>query len=189
MKVFFVSTPRGEGELRENYQLLYKEIAKMGFTHVSDFIPTTEADDFYSEMEKGRESHKKFYHTMVSSIQQADICVFEATMPSLGVGFLIQLSLDNSKPTLVFYHKENTPYFLSGIDDDKLIVKSYDNKNYKKVLKQALTIAREKRDKRFNFFLSPKLLNYLEDVSNQQGVTKSKILRDLIVEHMRSHAK
>lgn len=185
MKVFLISTPRAKGKFRENYRLLYDEIGKMGYTHVTDFIHTT-SDDFYDKMEHGREEHKKFYTNMIKGIQSADICVFETSVPSLGVGFLIQSALDYSKPTIVLYYQDNTAYFLSGIDDEKLIVKSYDDKNYKKILKNALEQAREKRDKRFNFFLSPKLLNYLETVSTEQGVTKSKILRDLIVENMRN---
>ena len=187
MKVFLISTPRGEGELREKYRQIYDEIPKMGYTHISDFINTNSAG-FQDKMARGREEHKKFYHDMVKGIQSADICIFETSIPSLGVGFLIQTALDYSKPVIVLYYKDNTAYFLSGIEDDKLIISSYDDNNLKKVLKKTLTHAREKRDKRFNFFLSPKLLSYLEDVSNEQGVTKSKILRDLIVEHMRKRS-
>jgi predicted DNA binding CopG/RHH family protein len=47
--------------------------------------------------------------------------------------------------------------------------------------------AREKRDKRFNFFISPKLLEFLEKTSNGDGITKSKYIRNLIVEHMRQN--
>lgn len=188
MKVFLVSSPRGEGKLRENYTNLYEEIKKQGFDHVSNFIETT-SDDFYSKMSEGRKAHIDFYNEMVESIQGADICVFEASVPSLGVGFLIQRALEYSKPTIVLYYKDNTPYFLSGIEDDKLIVQSYDESSLKKILKKVLSTAREKRDKRFNFFLSPKLLNYLEQASNSRGVTKSKLLRDMIVQHMRENAK
>lgn len=187
MKIFFISTPRGTDVLRQNYQRLYDTITKMGYSHVSDFITTTAADKFYDEMHKGRDAHKKFYNEMVEDIQKADICVFETSIPSLAIGFLIQRALDYSKPTIVMYYKDNIAYFLSGIDDEKLITVSYDEKNYKKILKKALEQAREKRDKRFNFFLSPKLLNYIENASNEHGITKSKLLRDMIVAHMREN--
>ena len=187
MKVFLVSTPRGEGQLRENYKIIYEEITKLGFDHVSKFIGTT-SEDFYSKMSEGREAHVNFYSEMVDSIQAADICIFEASMPSLGVGFLIQRALEYSKPTIVLYYKDNTPYFLSGIQDNKLIVEGYSDSTLKKIIKKVLNDAREKRDKRFNFFLSPKLLNYLEQASNERGVTKSKLLRDMIVRHMRENA-
>lgn len=185
MKVFLISTPIGENILGDLYKKLYDELEHLGYAHVSNYI-NTHSKDFVELMEKGKEEQKKFYNEMVDSINKADICIFEASTPSFGVGYLIQHALTNSKPTIVLFYKNFKSYLLPGIDDEKLMVKTYDENNYKKVLKNALDQAREKRDKRFNFFLSPKLLNYLEVVSTEQGVTKSKILRDLIVEHMRN---
>jgi len=184
MKVFFVGTNRGEGELRKNYESLYKEISNLGYTHVSDFV-VTDTSDFQEQMKVGRNKHIQFYNEMIHDIQSADICLFEASTPSLAVGFLIQRSLDLSKPTIALYYKDNLVYFLSGIEDDKLIKVSYTEKNYKQVLQKALEAAREKRDKRFNFFLSPRLLQYIDDASRERGITKSKLLRDMIVKHMR----
>lgn len=184
MKIFLISTPLGEKNLGEMFQNLYSELERLGYKHVSNYI-ATRSKDFVDLMEKGKEEQKKFYNEMVESINKADICIFEASTPSFGVGYLIQHSLSVSKPTVVLFYKNYKSYLLPGIDDEKLIVENYDEKNYKKILKKVLEQAREKRDKRFNFFLSPKLLNYLEKVSNDQGVTKSKILRDMIVDHMR----
>lgn len=185
MKVFLISTPRGSGEVRKNYKKIYDEISRLGYEHVSDFIASESIDVYYERMHEGRNEHVKFFNDMVKSIQTADICVFETSTPSFGVGFLIQRSIDYSKPTVVLYYGKDTPYFLSGIEDEKLIIKSYDEKNYEQVLRKALEAAREKRDKRFNFFLSPKLLQYIDDASKERGITKSKLLRDMIVKHMR----
>ena len=187
MKVFLVSTPIGEQKLGEMFEKLYEELEKLGYQHISDFI-TLSSEEFTKEMSKGKDAQKEFYNKMVNNIRQADICIFEASTPSFGVGYLIQESLSNSKPTIVLFYKEMKSFFIPGIDDDKLIVKTYDESSYKKVLKSVVNIAREKRDKRFNFFLSPKLLNYLEQASNARGVTKSKLLRDMIVQHMRENA-
>lgn len=184
MKIFFVATPRAENKIRESKLHFYDLISDLGYEHVSSFAKST-SQDFFEEMKKGRDAHKEFYNEMVDSIQKADICLFEASNPSLGVGFLIQRALDYSKPTIVLYYKDNITYFLSGIEDEKLIIKSYDEKNYKKILKEVLESAREKRDKRFNFFLSPKLLQYIDDEAKEHGITKSKLLRDMIVKHMR----
>jgi len=189
MKIFLISTPRGEGKVRKNYKLIYDEVQNLGYEHINNFIASSSIDIYYQEMHKGRSEHIKFFNDMVKSIQAADICVFEASTPSFGVGFLIQRSIDYSKPTIVLYYKNDTPFFLSGIEDDKLIIKSYDEENYKNVIKSALESAREKRDKRFNFFLSPKLLQYIDDVSRERGITKSKLLRDMIVKHMRSSSE
>lgn len=186
MKVFFVGTNRSEDKLLKNYELLYSEIKNLGYSHLSNFTLTA-TKDFQEQMKEGRDKHIAFYNKMIKDIQTADICIFEASSPSLAVGFLIQRSLDYSKPTIVLYYKDNLVYFLSGTEDEKLIKASYTEDNYKKVLKTALENAREKRDKRFNFFLSPKLLNYIEEASKERGITKSKLLRDMIVNHMREN--
>jgi predicted DNA binding CopG/RHH family protein len=67
------------------------------------------------------------------------------------------------------------------------MIRSYNEKDLKKVVSEALEQSREKRDKRFNFFISPKLLEFLEQSSNSEGITKSKLIRNLIVEHMREN--
>jgi len=189
MKVFFTATYQGENQFGDYYKVIYEEIEKMGHQHLDQEVIQTSYKQYVDKMAKGRPAQVENYHKKMTYIKNADICILETSAHSLGLGFIVQKSLEMGKPTLVFYYKDNVPYFLQGIEDEKLIIKSYDEKNIKKVVKSAFAIAREKRDKRFNFFLSPKLLNYLEEVSQQQGVTKSKILRDLIVEHMRGHAK
>lgn len=185
MKIFLVSTPKGEDRFGVTFQKLYTEVEKLGYTNVSDFISLTH-EDFISEMSKGKDSQIRFYNEMIKSIQLADICIFEASTPSFGIGYLIEKALSNSKPTIVLFYKQFQSFLISGISDEKLIVKVYDEKNYRKVLKDSLDQAREKRDKRFNFFLSPKLLDYLEQASKKEGITKSKLIRDLIVDHMRT---
>jgi hypothetical protein len=187
MKVFLISTPIGEETLGDLFKKLYDEVEKLGFKHVSDYISLS-SKDFHTKMEQGKEAYIGFYNEMVESIQSADICIFESSTPSFGIGYLIQKALSNQKPTIVLFHKEIKSYLLSGLDDEKLIVKTYTEKNYKKVLKECLEWAKERRDKRFNFFISPKLLDYLEQVSKKNGITKSKFIRDLIVDHMRRNS-
>lgn len=189
MKVFYTVTYQGKEQFGQYYKLIYDEIKKLGYDHLDEGSATIDYEKYIELMASGRDAQVKNYHEKIAAIQKADICIVEVSSHSLGVGFLVQKALDLSKPTIVMYYKDNVPYFLQGIEDDKLIIQSYDEKNYKKVLKKALDQAREKRDKRFNFFLSPKLLNYLEKVSNDQGVTKSKVLRDMIVDHMRSKSQ
>lgn len=186
MKIFFTATYQGTEQFGKYYKLIYEEIAKLGYEHLDHEVINITYDNYIKKMEKGREAQVSNYNEVVNFLKKADVCVLETSAHSLGLGFIVQKSLEMGKPTVVLYYKDNVPYFLQGIDDDKLLIKSYDESNYKKVIKNSLNVAREKRDKRFNFFLSPKLLTYLEKVSQEQGVTKSKILRDLIVEHMRN---
>jgi hypothetical protein len=189
MKIYFAVTYQGANQYGNFYKMIYEEIEKLGYEHLDKNAISLSYDDYLKNMTKGREAQVSNYHSVIEYLKKADVCVLEASAHSLGLGFVVQKSLEMGKPTLVLYYKDNIPYFLQGIEDDKLMIKSYDESNYKKVIKNSLNVAREKRDKRFNFFLSPKLLTYLENVSQEHGVTKSKILRDLIVEHMRGNSK
>lgn len=189
MKVFFAGSYRGIKDFKNSYEEIFNEIKRLGYLHLDDEIVTTSYEDFVKKMEKGRDAYVDHYRNKMQAIHDADICVFETSSHSLGIGYLVEKSLTYGKPTIVLYYKEYVPYFLSGVDNEKLIVRSYDDKNYKEIVQETLELARERRDKRFNFFLSPKLLDYLEEASNKAGVTKSKLIRDMIVEHMRSNTE
>jgi len=188
MKIFFTTTYEGKENFGEYYLKLFKEIESLGYEHLDNEAAVITYKEYVDKMSRGREEQVKNYHQKMNYIQKADICIIESSAHSLGNGFIVQKALESSKPTIVLYYKNNVPYFLSGVEDDKLIVASYNEDNYAKVLKKVLNTAREKRDKRFNFFLSPKLLQYIDDDSKKRGITKSKLLRDMIVEHMREHA-
>lgn len=186
MKVFFTASLRGQNSFVKHYLSIYKTIEQLGYTHLDDEIFVLKKRAYYQQIEKeGRKGYVKLYRRKMQRLQEADICVFECSLHSLSIGFLIDKALESNKPTIALYYKDNIPHFLAGIQEEKLIVKSYNEKNYKKVIKEFLKEAREIKDKRFNFFISPKLLSYIETISKEQGVTKSRFIRSLIVEHMR----
>jgi hypothetical protein len=161
---------------------LYKEIKNLGYAHTSNLI-TLSSDTFETEMGHGKEAMSGFYKNMVDSMNEADICVFEASVSSSGVGFLIDRALSSSKPTIILYYKELKSFLLPGVNDEKMGIYVYDENNYPEILKEAFEKAENLRDKRFNFFINPQLLEYLETVSKNKGMTKSQFIRSLILEH------
>lgn len=185
MKIFLTASHHENDESKKYFEKISQEIKAMGYDLVSSepFIVSEEGFDEILEDESPKK-HAEFYKKKIKGIQQSDICIFDATNSSLAIGFVIQKSLEYNKPTVILYYKDHTPYFLSGIEHEKLIIHSYNEKIIKKVLREVIEIACEKRDKRFNFFISPKLLDYLERASSMEGVTKSKFIRNLIFEHM-----
>lgn len=187
MKVFFYSSPASTKY--DNFiHIAYDEIKKLGYDHLNDEIKTNAIRNVLTHNQFPDPAYIENVGGLMLNLIKADICVFDVSFQSLASGYLIDKSLEAGKPTIVLY-TENIPHILSVLNDEKLIVKNYtDEKTLKKAVKTTLEQAREKRDKRFNFFLSPKLLTYLENTSNSQGVTKSKILRDLIVDHMRKNS-
>lgn len=186
MKIFLNASPRGDKEFGKHYKIIYNELTKLGYQHVNHEVVKYNSEQFKKDMEMGRKAQIDLYGRKIKAIKLADICIYETSLHSLGIGFLVNKSLEQGKPTIVLYYKNNIPHFISGAEDEKLIVREYTEENIKDVLKEAITVARERRDKRFNFFISPKLLDYLEKASSQQGVTKSKFIRNLLMDHMRT---
>lgn len=186
MKVFFGTSPRVEERLRELTQELVHQIKKNGYTVLDEGTSVMPYEEFMKLMGRGKKGYHEYTQHKMKLIHAADICVFETSLHSSGIGFLVKESLQEGKPTIVLFFEKQMPYFIAGIDDDKLIIHSYNKNNLKKVIKETLDIAREHRDKRFNFFINPKLLEYLESTSKKEGVTKSKFIRNLILNHMKS---
>ncbi|NTU72651.1 hypothetical protein HGB07_00530 [Candidatus Roizmanbacteria bacterium] len=190
MKVFFTASYKSRELYSKHYKKIYDSIAAYGYVHLNEDIVSVTTKQFYDSAEYGgRDAMVEFYNENIKKMQEADINIFEISVHSYGVGFLIQKSLEYNKPTIVFHLSDSPPYFLMGLKDEKLIIKSYTDKTIKKVVQDTLNAAREKRDKRFNFFISPKLLVYLENTSKGLGVTKSKFIRNLILEHMRQNVR
>lgn len=188
MKVFFTASLRGQTEYGKLYKEIFNELSSLGYKNLDEEIFRL-PPNYYDTMEKqGRQAFIDLYQRKIKAVQDADICLFEGSLPSLSIGYLIQKALDFNKPTIILYFEDNTPQFISGIDEEKLIVKQYKEKNIKTVVKEAVEEARHLQDKRFNFFISPDLLNYLEKASKSEDITKSTFIRNLILNHKKKHS-
>jgi hypothetical protein len=186
MKVFFNASIRGKEIHAGYYKKIYDAIESLGYTLLDRYLLDNTAETHYQRLEAGgEEEYTRLYDYIMDSLRVADINIFECSLPSLGTGYQVEKSLQFNKPTIVLYLNDHIPHFLAGVKDEKLVLKSVNEKNIKDVLSSALNEARQRADKRFNFFISPKLLEYLEQVSKDEGITKSKFIRNLIVEHMR----
>lgn len=189
MKIFFTASLRGQAEFGAYYKTTYTVINKLGFKSLDNELLNLTPGYYDNIQKEGRAAFINLYERKIKNLQSADICIFDCTLPSLSIGYLIQKALDFNKPTIILYYGENTPQFISGIEEDKLIVKKYDEKNLEKIVEEAIESAKHLQDKRFNFFISPNLLNYLEKASKTQGITKSTFIRNLILAHRKKNDK
>ena len=74
---------------------------------------------------------------------------------------------------------------LEGRKDEKLQMVAYTLNNLRGLLDKALDEARKKMDVRFNFFVSPKILVYLDWVAKKRMIHRSVFLRNLIEREMK----
>ena len=187
MNVFFTASLKGVEIYKKEYQRIYEEIEKLGYKHLDDEIFKL-SQKYYREIEKkGKEAYIDLYSRKIKHLEEADIIVFECSFPSFSIGYMIQKALDFNKPIIILYLKDNVPHFLSGIEEDRFIIQSYNLHNITKIIKNTLKKAGERKDKRFNFFVSPKILTFLEKQSSSQGMTKTAYVRGLIIESMKKN--
>ncbi len=184
-KIYFTASLRGIQYYLHNYQEIYRCLEELGCEHLDKEILTLNKSKYYSSLErKGSKEFHKLYEKKIKAIQEASMCVFEVSIQSLSIGFQVQRALDYHKPTVLLYLPENTPHFLKGMENDKIIAAEYTSENLSEVVKKAYEEALSKRDQRFNFFISTELLTHLEDASAKKGITKSNYLRSLIEKDM-----
>jgi len=122
------------------------------------------------------------YQKMIKLLKESDVNLFDCSLPHPSTGFQISKSLEFNKPTIALYHHDSTPEFISSIFEEKFLSSSYDKENLRTVLHAILKKTQLLADKRFNFFISPPLLNFLTLMSHEYGMTKSTYLRNLIIE-------
>jgi len=190
MKVFFSSPIRGVNEIKNYIEEIDKTILSLGHKRLDNVLERISNANFYDTLDKGgKKAHADFFEKTIKGIKEADVVIFECSIPSLGIGFQVEKSLDYNKPTIILYYKDNIPHFFSGTSHDKLFIYRYDKNNISSVISNAIEEARHAADKRFNFFISPSLLSYLEEESSQHGLTKSSFIRGLILEHLKKHKK
>ncbi|PIV08749.1 hypothetical protein COS52_01060 [Candidatus Roizmanbacteria bacterium CG03_land_8_20_14_0_80_39_12] len=185
MKIYFTSPIRGIDQIEDHVRAIYEVIKKLNYVHVDNVIARLDQGrSFYDKLDKGGKiTHSSYFDETIDRIKMADINVFECSVPSLGVGFQIEKSIDYNKPTIVLYLKGNIPHFLAGTQNDKLFLREYTKENLAQVVSDVIEDAKHSADKRFNFFISPSLLSYIEEESKKFDMTKSAFIRRLILEH------
>ncbi len=190
MKIFFTASYKGKEKFDKYYQLINKTLDELGYPNIDNKLATMVPEVYYESLRKeGKVGYEKLFNDSVSKLKTADINIFECSYESFAIGYMIEKSLELNKPTIVL-HLENYPlYFLEGIEDDKLGLYKYDeSSNLKSIISNAIATALDLREKRFNFFVSPEILTYLDDASKEDGITKSSFIRNLINEHQKKNS-
>jgi hypothetical protein len=182
MKVYFTASLRGKKDFGDYYSRIVRSLESLGYSVFSDHILKM---DFGAVEKQDKEQVKKIYRKLISEIKKADVFVAEASTQSMSVGHEITQAMNLNKPVVVLYTGDRRPSLLFGSGYEKLLIVSYDQLNVKDVLSKAVDEAKKYTDVRFNFFVSPKILAYLDWVAQKRMVPRSVFLRDLIEKEMK----
>lgn len=184
MQIYFVASSRLVAKDVSLYSRLYKKICeehKMVSDKVLKWIKTGIKDLSKESIETKKEN----YLDIVKCIKKADIVVMEISGHSVSMGFILSKAMEENKPVIAMYTSDMDPVFVKGIVNSKLIMAEYDKNNLEQVISDSINKAKCLVDMRFNFFVSPKILNYLDWIAQKRMIPKSVFLRNLIEREMK----
>ncbi|MBU2592856.1 MAG: nucleoside 2-deoxyribosyltransferase [Patescibacteria group bacterium] len=182
MKIYFTASLRGKKRFDRNYRKIVSVLETTGCDVDSEQILENDPE---KGAFKGREDAIRIYRKLNQMIKQADVIVAEVSHQSVSVGHEISLALENGKPVIALYSIDKAPSLLAGNPNELLQVIKYNMEDLEKVVKKAILKAAEKADVRFNFFVTPKILAYLDWLSQKKRIPRAVYLRNLIEKDMK----
>ncbi|MFC1625787.1 hypothetical protein ACFL1Q_02015 [Patescibacteria group bacterium] len=183
MKIYLTAPLNGGKTFEKRYLLIEKALQSLD----NKVLTGLTIKRSLQKKHKNRKEPVKVYRQLYKSLKSAEIAVVETTYPSLSVGHEISLALELNKPVIALHFKNKRYNLLNAIPNEKLQIVRYDNTNLKKQLEKAIKIALETVDVRFNFFITPQLLSYLDWISGKKRVPRSVFVRGLIENDMRKN--
>jgi len=184
MQVYFLASSRLVEKDRELYKRMYDCIAD-GNKMVSDKVLKWTKMGVRDLRNEPLKVKRENYEYLVKCLKKAEIVVTEVSGHSMSAGYLISQALDMNKPVVALYTADSKPVFIAGINNKKFFLVEYNKENIEKVLKKTFKEVSSLIDVRFNFFVSPKILTYLDWVGQKRMVPKSVFLRNLIEKEMK----
>jgi hypothetical protein len=126
-----------------------------------------------TDLRGNEQAKRENYNETLKAINKADIVVMEISGHSMSMGYILSKALEINKPVIAMYREEMQPIFIAGIGDPKLILAKYTAANVEKTIWESVKRAKSLIDVRFNFFVSPKILTYLDWVGQKRMIPKS----------------
>lgn len=141
--------------------------------------------------DKTKHSPEELFHQAVEGIKSADILVAEISSPSTGVGQQISYAISWKIPVIAIYRKGRSvpSRFTIGNSSDSLRSLEYDEESLEKLLKEKFKEILKKRFVKFNFISTREINDYLNRESLSRGISKSQLLRSIILDWRESHLR
>jgi len=181
MKVYFGSSAQKIVENSGYYLATREAILASGNTITRDWILNA-IDDAKNNVDTADRAH--MYDDVMRSIQEADLVIFDCTVPAMSVGHQITFAIERYKPTLVLVHKNHklsSSLFLAGSNSPYLTFRDYKTKDDCTNLVTQFLKEKEPNSKvRFNLVLDRELDNYVEWTTFRRKITKTDAIKSMI---------
>ena len=188
MKIYFTASLRGKDVFGENYKLIIDLLVKNDNKVYCEHITKATPEDIGAQ---SVEQAKSVYKKLIKEIKKCDLFVAEVSTQSLSVGHEITEAINLNKPVALLYigGKQNRPGLLFGADYNKLQIVEYNLDNLSIKIPEVVEEAKKNTDVRFNFFVAPKHLAYLDWVAKTKKLPRAVFLRNLIEREMKKDKK
>jgi hypothetical protein len=119
-------------------------------------------------------------------INQCDIAIMECSYPSnIQIGLEIGLILEKGKPVILVYKEGSRPFVADKLYSSRLIISEYDPIDLEETLDWCFDEVRYLTSKRFTFFISAEMENFVSQISLKEKISKSEFIRSLIKKEMK----
>lgn len=181
MKVYFGCSAQRILEYKELYLSSREAVLRSGNTLTRDWIEEAIKD---AQKQKSPSDRSHLYDDVMRAIIEADITIFDCSVPGMSVGHQITFAMDHYKPTLVLMKKglkPSTSLFLAGAKSPYLTFTNYDNKtDCAKIVANFLKQKEPTSRVRVNLVLDRELDNFVEWVMFKRKISKTDAIRNMI---------
>lgn len=185
MLIYFTASMLQKNQYGHIYDKIISLLEEMGHKVIYERIIQAPLEEKRLYPEEQRKAH---YKEVVKWISDAEIVVGEVSYPSsINIGHEIRLALEKGKPVICLYAKDKESIFFEGIQSDRFVYEEYDEESLERILQSAIQFAQDQSDTRFNFFVFPQHVAYLDEVSRRRKIPKSVYLRELIEQDKRKN--
>ena len=185
MKIYFTASILSKSEYERQYKAIVESLKKLGHSVISEHILDKNSSQVLSQSEA---EQQRYYRSMLTRITDCDLMVAEVSFPStVHIGHELTLGLEKGKPVLALHQAGKRPVLFWGIDSEKFYLAEYDLNNLEEILADSIEYLSDQQDVRFNFFVSPKIQQYLDWIAKYKRTPRAVYLRDLLEKDMKEN--
>lgn len=178
MTIFYTASYYGKKEYQRQYDYILEVLNK-----TKEKIISTEGGNYLSVLSKEEQEelrHPKLIHyeAIRKGILQSDVVIIEISEEDFQLGHEASLAIQNKRPVLClsvnedFSIKINNPYFFA---------RKYNHYNVEDIITEFIhSTSNRLLSERFNLFMSPSQLDYLDKAARAENIGKSEYLRELL---------
>lgn len=180
MKIFYTASYYG----KEKYQKYYDMVLKVIEATKAELIATEKGNYKQILSDKEIKQLKKplliHYEAIKKGILWADAVIIEISNEDFQLGHEATLTIQNKKPVLCLSIHED---FSKKINNRFFFGARYNEYNVEEIVENFINfVKKEQLSERFNLFITPSQLSYVEKKAKEEKVNKSEYIRKLIDE-------